>query len=318
MLEQVIRTKGLVAARPAPVQVLTALLTDRPSALSDQGPEVVTPLISALSDLDPVLAYRAKAHIQGLKNQAAIDELCEVWSRTRTPDLDAVISRGRYVAARPPYVRVLSAIQAGQGDALDLEDFTLVQPLVLAASDKDQTIAAFAKALLTTALKTSGAQDALCKVVIRDGDPLAERIAQSNHYKPLSAADKALFYFLTEQWIDYEAIDFDMGLLRESYQRAGKNLRARISGCARRAGRLELVEHRPKGPCRLGCQRPPATQCCGLGPHGPTGPGRFLRVGPTGGEMHVRGPDSGDGRPAPGAVHCPWRKGHRIDHRVLL
>ncbi len=242
LLEQVIRTKGFVAIRPAPVRVLTALLTDRPSALSDHGPEVVAPLISAMSDPDPVLADRAKARIQGLKNQAAIDELCEIWSRTRTPDLDTAISRGRYVASRPPYVRVVSAIQAGRGDALDLEDFTLVQPLVLAASDKDPTIAAFAKALLTTVLKTSAAQDALCKVVIRDGDPLAERIAVSNHYKPLSTADKALFYFLTEQWTDYESIDFDMGLLRESYQRAGKNLRARISGRARRAGRLELVE----------------------------------------------------------------------------
>ncbi len=242
LLEQVIRTRDEVPRRPPYVRVLCSLLTGNPQAISQDGPEVVAPLIEAMSDPDPVLAGRARTHFLCLKNQAAIDELCDVWARTRTPDLEAVIAAGKYVASKPAHVRVLSAILAGRSDSLDLNDPHLIHPLVLAASDRDPGISEPAKTLLADALQNPATQDALCKVVIREGNPLAQQWALSKGYKPLSASDQAIFHFLTEQWAEYESLDFDMSLLRETYEKAGKDLRARISRSARRAGRLELVE----------------------------------------------------------------------------
>ncbi|MEW6351082.1 MAG: WD40 repeat domain-containing protein [Thermodesulfobacteriota bacterium] len=238
----IIFDKGFLARTPPRVRVLCSLLTRNPQAISQDGPEVVAPLIEAMSDTDPALAEIAKTHILCLENQAAIDELCDVWARTRTRDLDAVIVAGKYVASKPARLRVLSAIQAGRSDALDLGDPNLIRPLVLTASDKEASIAEPAHTLLLQSIESPAAQDALCRVVIREGTDLAREIALSHGYRPLSASDQAIFYFLTEQWAEYESLDFDLSLLRDTFEKAGKDLRARISRSARRAGRLELVE----------------------------------------------------------------------------
>jgi len=85
-------------------------------------------------------------------------------------------------------------------------------------------------------------QDALCRVVIEHGLPKALDIACSRRCKPVDSRHRALFYFLTEQWDEYESLDFDMSIMTEIYEHGGKDLRSRIASTARRAGRLELVE----------------------------------------------------------------------------
>ena len=84
-------------------------------------------------------------------------------------------------------------------------------------------------------------QEALCSLVIKHDHPIAREIAVAAQYAPRDPRQRALFYFLTEQWEKYESLDFDQALLRATYEVAEEGLRRRILDRARQAGRVEWV-----------------------------------------------------------------------------
>jgi len=243
LLAQAIQARGLVAARPAEVRVLTALLCGRPELPAQEGAFAIEPLVTALRDANPVIAAGARTALLNLENQDSIDELASAWVyRERSSDLGLMIQAAGYIARKPPEVRVMSALKSGREQEVLHDGAEMVQPLVYAAEDADPLVSRRAKDLLERMLEEPWAQEALCRVVIEHGTPGAARLALSRKLSPRDVAHRALFFFLTEQWAEYESLDYDMSLLRQAYGQAGKDLRARIAGIARQAGRLELVE----------------------------------------------------------------------------
>ncbi len=84
-------------------------------------------------------------------------------------------------------------------------------------------------------------QEVLCRYVMHHDDiPVREEILAAG-YVPKEASQRALFFFLTEQWPKYEALDFDHSLMKAIYDAANESLRRRITAVARDAGRLEWV-----------------------------------------------------------------------------
>lgn len=242
LLGRLIRNRKLVARTPPVVRVLSALAAGRTEVVTEMGAEAVVPLLQACDDRDSDISKSARATVLRLTNQKAIDELCMIWAHQKREELGPVIETARYVAEKPPLVRALSALKGGRTNVPFDDGHESVYPLVLAAGDADQAISDRAKECLEALSLVPTAQDALCRTFIEHGSSLARDIAVSGGFKPTSPRLQALFYFLTQQWDEYEALDFDMSLLRESYQNAGKALRSRIAAKARRAGRLELVE----------------------------------------------------------------------------
>jgi sugar lactone lactonase YvrE len=86
------------------------------------------------------------------------------------------------------------------------------------------------------------AREALCRLVIHHDHPEARALVFAAGYLPHDEVQRALFYFLTDQWQKYEGLDFDHRLLREAYDAGDADLRSRIAAKARQAGRLEWVE----------------------------------------------------------------------------
>jgi hypothetical protein len=86
------------------------------------------------------------------------------------------------------------------------------------------------------------AREALCGLVMINGHAEASRVVQERRYVPHDETRRALFYFLTHNWDEYEKLDFNHRLLRTSYERADAALRRRIGALARQAGRLEWVD----------------------------------------------------------------------------
>jgi len=86
------------------------------------------------------------------------------------------------------------------------------------------------------------AQEALCRLTIFHDLPLARENALALSCAPRDASQRALFYFLTGQWDEYEGLDFDRSLLRGAYNAGDERLRQRIGEQARGAGRVEWVE----------------------------------------------------------------------------
>jgi WD40 repeat protein len=85
------------------------------------------------------------------------------------------------------------------------------------------------------------AQDALCWLVIEHDHSRARQIVVAEQYAPRDPHQRALLFFLTEQWEYYEHFDFDQNLLKTIYPLAASNLRKRLTECARRTGRMEWV-----------------------------------------------------------------------------
>jgi WD40 repeat protein len=86
------------------------------------------------------------------------------------------------------------------------------------------------------------AREALCRLAIEHPSlHLRDRVIKAG-YVPKDESQRVLFYFLTEQWNKYEALDFEHRLLRAVYDTAGPRLRRQIAAKARAAGRLEWVE----------------------------------------------------------------------------
>src|SRR5215470_1098165 len=61
-------------------------------------------------------------------------------------------------------------------------------------------------------------------------------------YAPRDSRQRALFYFLTGRWEEYESLDSDHATLRAAYETGNDSLRGRIAERARRGGRGEWIE----------------------------------------------------------------------------
>jgi hypothetical protein len=61
-------------------------------------------------------------------------------------------------------------------------------------------------------------------------------------YAPRDARQRALFYFLTGRWEEYESLDSDHATLRAAYETGNDSLRGRIAERARRDGHIEWIE----------------------------------------------------------------------------
>ena len=86
------------------------------------------------------------------------------------------------------------------------------------------------------------ARESMCRLVIQHNEQFAWSVVKQAGYEPHDDSRRALFFFLTGQWAEYEALDFEHRLLREAYDAAEPELRGRIAAKARKAGRLEWVE----------------------------------------------------------------------------
>lgn len=242
MLREVIERREYVARMPAAAKLLTALTANRVEHVVQAGPEIAQPLVEACSDFDSNISSRAMRCLSKLENPPAVDALVEIWAHSRTPELDEAIVQAGYVARSPLMNRVLSALKCTRTDLILEIGSDLVHPVVVAIDDRDPVISERAKRFLDGVLEAGELQDALCRVVIEHGLPRAREIALKHACKPIDVRYRALFYFLTEQWGEYESLDFDMSLLSSSFEHGGKELRSRIADTARRSGRLELVE----------------------------------------------------------------------------
>jgi len=243
-LEQVIVQAGYVAQWPIATRVLSALKLGRRELITGLGSEVVSPLVAACQDQDTAIAEQARLAIVELTNpqarEAIANQLCTEWAKTRSPALEDIIVRGRYVASQPLSVRVLSALKTKQRQLLTELGAEVVEPLVKACEDRDLTIAEQARLTLRQ-LKNVEAREAVCRLVIERDHPIAREAAIEGKYTPRDEYQRALFFFLTEQWKRYEDLDFDHRLLRTVYESADPALRQRIIEKLRASGRPDFL-----------------------------------------------------------------------------
>jgi WD40 repeat protein len=107
--------------------------------------------------------------------------------------------------------------------------------------DPDIRAAALDSLRLLARQDNRAAQEALCRFVIHHGHSPTRAEVLAAGYLPQEESQRALFFFITGQWEEYEGLDFDHSMLRAIYEAASDSLRRRIAVAAREAGRLEWV-----------------------------------------------------------------------------
>jgi len=86
------------------------------------------------------------------------------------------------------------------------------------------------------------AQDAICELFIEMEDTHAREVARDKAYAPQDNIQRALFYFLSDQWSEYETLDFNSALLCSAYETAKPHLRRRILSTSRYSGQTEWLK----------------------------------------------------------------------------
>ncbi|MBE7555925.1 MAG: hypothetical protein HS126_33140 [Anaerolineales bacterium] len=178
--------------------------------------------------------------LNGLSQPASIDRVCQIWAATRHSKLAELLTKRGWVATKSATLMALTALHVGQTDRLASGRAEVVEPLVQAAEDTDPRLAGRAKQILQQ-LRHASAQEALCRLVLEQERPVALEAALAAGYVPREQTQRALFFFLTEQWARYDNLDFDRRLLRVVYQSAAPTLRQRLLERVRRAGRTEFL-----------------------------------------------------------------------------
>ncbi|GAP10648.1 protein containing FOG: WD40 repeat [Bellilinea caldifistulae] len=85
------------------------------------------------------------------------------------------------------------------------------------------------------------AVDFLCRLAVYFDDPTARQICQQKNLSPSVPTEKALYYFLSNQWDQYETFDFTHQWLVEAYSSASPALRQKILSQARISGHVEWL-----------------------------------------------------------------------------
>lgn len=205
----------------------------------DSSSAAVPYLLEALGSDDSEVRSTANAALRALKDAAAVDALCVLWTKERDEQLGRIVAECGYVARKPVEVRALSALKANRPEVAG-EREAAVKPLVDARSDRDQAVATCANAALR-ALTDAGAIDALCELAIADPDGAVAAIVKEVGYQPQRIGRRCVLFLLTGQPQRYFDLNVDLQHLRAEYRAGDETLRRRISELIRRSGDARLT-----------------------------------------------------------------------------
>ena len=241
LLEQLICKGEYLLQQPVELRVLTALKVGRLQNITNGGKEIVEPLLKAFQDKDCEIASRASQCAVTLTNPEAIDYICQKWAETRDRLLEQLICKGEYLLQQPVELRVLTALKVGRLQNITNGGKEIVEPLLKAFQDKDCEIASRASQCAVT-LTNPEAINYICELAIKQDRQIAYQIAIKAQYAPREPNQRALFYFLTEQWDKYESLDYEHTLLQKVYELGDEKLRKQISDKARQTGQVAWVQ----------------------------------------------------------------------------
>lgn len=239
-LTEILKFSKPLPEKPIEIRVLVALKFQHLDTITEAGTEVVSPLITALSDNDPEIAAAAAICIRNLKNQEAIDQICALWNSSRNPVLAEIIQHAGYVARQPIELRTLCLLKTGKIDLAASSPAHAIQYILAAADDLDQEIRSNAISALHS-LKLPEAQAELCKIAALQEHQLAKSICLERNYQPVLVEDQALYLFLTDQFEVYDAIDFDYRILSTYYATTSENIRKKISQKIQTSGKIQYL-----------------------------------------------------------------------------
>jgi WD40 repeat protein len=206
----------------------------------DGSPQAVEYLAEFVAESDGSHARDlALAALEDLTDQESIDAVCCVWAVTRNNDLATNLMKHEWIASEPLGLKVLTALKVGNFNRVNKRGIDVLEPLARSCEDEDPVISSRARQILPRLLDDD-LEEALCRLIIERDYDFARDLAVGFEFAPKDEHQRALYFFMTEQWAKYDLLDFDRQLLRSCY-RTEPSLQSRIREKLRASGRVDFL-----------------------------------------------------------------------------
>lgn len=253
-----------------------AVIALRQSAVQSPLPELQEEIITALD----LLAQRANEDARiamydlavSFKNQRAVNRITKNQYVASIPALNVVFeflygTKEKFMALDPDMIQLTDWIlnspykelqnrSREHAHKIGLENWSILMKAVLLNTPDDyqlvlQTYPRFnnievgllEKVLYSQAVKDNQlARDTICELFIQYDAWMFRELAVDHHYQIADPIQNALFLFLSEQWAEYEAVDFNHSFISSAYQNADESLRKRILAHSRYTGHTDWLK----------------------------------------------------------------------------
>ncbi len=161
-LEAILKETGKEASDASPAHVISLLSLGRLDQVRGEGVPAADALVELCQDRQAKIAQAANEAILSLKNPAAIERLCTLWSVKRYPFLIEAIRAAGYQPRKPVEVKLLVSLKLDRLDSVLQGNQTSVAPLIDACQDADSEISQRAQSCLLN-LQNQKAINELCR-----------------------------------------------------------------------------------------------------------------------------------------------------------
>ncbi len=135
---------------------------------------------------------------------------------------------------------VRDALKSGNLSYFDPANPHWLWSLLEVSNEPDRKVRANAGKVLDR-LEGAALCEGLCRKLVEKDYPLARDVVVKRAIFPSDPAARALFFFMTDQWERYEALDLDQRLLSAAYLAEKADVQRRIREKLRATGRAELI-----------------------------------------------------------------------------
>ncbi|MFH1562218.1 MAG: hypothetical protein ABIF11_02185 [Nitrospirota bacterium] len=205
------------------------------SLVGTEEPSAVLPLIQTLNDKSQKVQELARLAINNLQGKAK-NHLCLLWAEKRDKVLEAIITKCEYVASEPTILTALTTFLNGKKLGIPLSQEILAGCL----TDADRRIV---KGAVDSLIEGKGDEgyNVLWDFSLDHPDSIVPEVVKERGWYPKEPAERALFYFLANDFVAYHDIDFEQSYLRVWYETGRQVLKTSIASRIRKSGDTRLL-----------------------------------------------------------------------------
>lgn len=213
---------------------------------------VRTAINIALDPLEPELTDVARDWLEKLDNRTLLDTVAAVWAQRKAEFLLNLLLKKQHFSKKIEYARIAVALHSGawqvlatdgQSTVLLIKEYLAERNQQLNKHPQHAVIAQTAKLALQN-MTNPQAQQAICQWILQNGPQIEipQVAAIAGGFAPSNLRQRAIFYFLTEQWAKYDEVDFDNRILRDYYSHnSSPAIRGPINQQIRKSGQAKYL-----------------------------------------------------------------------------
>jgi hypothetical protein len=225
-----------VASEPPEIKYLTLLKQGKTEEASGADNQGAIALCELTLDRDHKVKTKAVEALSCLRRPEGVSGLCQIWAQNRDAGLKEIIVKAGYIASDPMDLHALTSFLSGKAPKVPVTGDIMINCLL----DKEEVVAKHAVDYVSGAGGNATTNWLLPFLVEKLDLGLFKRLNTAGWY-PAEAADRALFYFLSDDLEKYHDIDFEQKHLRYWYETAEPKLKEAIAAGIRQSGQRRLL-----------------------------------------------------------------------------